>query len=100
MEHHITISGSLASVKLSGQLTFVEAKKFKEILDIANNEKIKSITVDFFNITFIDSSGMGMLLLLRDECKKNAIALSLSSPQGQVEKIFRISKFYELFTIS
>ena len=99
MEHNISISGANAAVKLSGQLTFPDAKKFKEIIDLANNDTIKSIGLDFVDITFIDSSGLGMLLLLRDECKIHSKSLIIHSPQGQVDKIFRISKFYDLFTI-
>ncbi len=100
MDHTINISGEQASAKLSGQLTFVDAKKFKDILDLTSNGTIKSISLDFSGITFIDSSGMGMLLLLRDECLGKSVSLNIMSPQGQVEKIFKISKFYDLFTIS
>lgn len=100
MEHSINISGAQVMVKLSGQLTFADAKKFKEILDLASDTQIKNISLDFASVTFIDSSGMGMLLLLRDECMNKSVNLNILAPQGQVEKIFKISKFYELFSIN
>lgn len=100
MEYNLTASGSTTLVKMSGQFTFSDTHKFKNILDLVTQKKILGLSLDLSNITFIDSSSMGMLLLLRDECKSHNIALGINSPQGQVEKIFRISKFYDLFSIS
>ncbi|MEZ5691502.1 MAG: STAS domain-containing protein [Rickettsiales bacterium] len=99
MEYSSNINDSMACVKISGQFTFADTQKFKNILDTINNNKINSIKLDISDTTFIDSSSMGMLLLLRDECESRKVSLNLSQPQGQVEKIFRISKFYDLFSI-
>jgi anti-anti-sigma factor len=63
------------------------------------NDKVKNLSLDFADVTFIDSTGMGMLLLLRDECQLHNAVLSIQSPQGQVQKIFAISKFDRLFSI-
>jgi anti-anti-sigma factor len=89
----------ITSIQLSGQLTFTDTQNFKPILELVANNEIKAVNLDFTNVTFIDSAGMGMLLLLRDECQKNKIALSIHSITGQVEKIFNISKFDQLFSI-
>lgn len=99
MDYTSSVSGNAVSLKLSGQFTFADTQKFKEILDIVTGKKAKSLSLDFLNVTFIDSSGMGMLLLLRDEAQNNSISLNLLSPQGQVEKLFNISKFYKIFSI-
>ncbi len=100
MDYNITAAGSTTSVKMSGQFTFSDTHKFKNILNLVTQNKILGLVIDLSDITFIDSSSMGMLLLLRDECQTNNISLNIHSPQGQVEKIFRISKFYDLFSIS
>jgi HptB-dependent secretion and biofilm anti anti-sigma factor len=100
MEYNIAKSGDTTIIKLEGQFTFSDAKKFKNILDILHNSSIKTLSFDFSDITFIDSACMGMLLLLREECLSRNIDLNLHSPQGQVEKIFEISKFDQLFSIS
>lgn len=87
-------------IKMSGQFTFSDTQKFKEILDMVSERKTRSLSLDFLDVSFIDSSGMGMMLLLRDEAKAKQIPLNIISPQGQVEKIFRISKFYDIFSIN
>lgn len=88
-------------IKLSGQFVFSDTLKFKKILDIATTEQssVNPLVLDFADVTFIDSAGLGMLLLLRDECQENNVGLSIKSVYGQVEKIFTLSKFEQLFTI-
>jgi len=100
MEYSVSSSNSITSIKLTGQFTFSDTHKFKNILDLIYENRIKSMTLDFSDVTFIDSSCMGMLLLLRDECMARNTSLNIQSPQGQVEKIFHISKFHQLFSIN
>ena len=83
---------------LSGQFTFNETQQFKAIAEYARTPGIRFIEIDFAGVDFIDSAGLGMLLMLRDECIKSDIALSLHSARGQVEKIFNLSKFDQLFS--
>jgi anti-anti-sigma regulatory factor len=40
-----------------------------------------------------------MLLIARDEAGKAGRTLVLSQPQGQVKRMFTVSKFDQLFTI-
>ena len=87
------------SVQMSGQFTFADTHNFKTIIDLVTNNQVKAFSLDFANLTFIDSAGMGILLLLRDECLVHKIPLSIHSTQGQVKKIFHISKFDQLFSI-
>ena len=100
MDYNISTSGNVTLIKMLGQFTFADTHKFKDVLDLVMQEKVKTLSLDLSNVTFIDSSSMGMLLLLRDECQSHNISLNIHSPQGQVEKIFRISKFYQIFSIS
>ena len=85
---------------LSGQFTFSDNLKFKHILEMLSTPGVSSLTLDFGSIDFIDSAGLGMLLLLRDECQQRNISISIVSAQGQVHKIFLISKFDQLFSMS
>lgn len=99
MEYSVTEHGHTTSIKLRGQFTFNDAQKFKDILDLLDKSVIKKINLDFAEITFVDSACMGMLLLLRDECQSHDISLNINSINGQVEKVFLISKFDRLFVV-
>lgn len=84
---------------LSGQFTLTDSDAFKEIMEQVGQHKPRAIIIDFSDVDFIDSAGLGMLLLMRDTCQGKNISISLKSTQGQVKKIFGISRFDQLFTV-
>lgn len=84
---------------MSGQFVFSDHIVFKDILGSAESPDVQQLVLDLSQIDFIDSAGLGMLLLLRDVCEKHKKLLTLRNPQGQVKKVFGISKFEHLFKI-
>ena len=82
---------------MSGQFTFNHNQKFKQLLPLLDTLQVRAITINLRGVEFIDSSGLGMLLLLRDECVKRDLGITLQQAQGQVEKILTISKFDQIF---
>lgn len=92
------ISNNL-KIKMGGQFTFADNQKFKGILELLGQDGLRSLELDFSGVTFIDSAGLGMLLLLRDQCQNRHIPVSIHSAHGQVEKVFLISKFDQLFAM-
>lgn len=88
-----------ARVTLSGQFTFTDNVKFRDVIDLVHAHGMRFLEMDFNAVNFIDSAGLGMLLMLRDNCQTKHVPISLHSPHGQVAKIFTISKFDQLFSI-
>jgi anti-anti-sigma factor len=86
-------------ITLSGSFTFNDNRNFKPLLEMLRQDKPKSLELDFAEVEFIDSAGLGMLLLLRDECEEQRVRISIHAVRGQVEKIFLISKFDQLFAL-
>ena len=48
---------------------------------------------------FIDSAGLGMLLLARDEGKRKNLDVCLRRPRGQVKRMLEVARFDTMFTI-
>jgi HptB-dependent secretion and biofilm anti anti-sigma factor len=99
MDYRLTTSGTANTIHLSGQFIFSDNQKFKEIIELVHAGTFSMLSVDFSAVSFIDSAAMGMLLLLRDECERLNIPLSIGGTYGQVQKIFLISKFDQLFSM-
>jgi anti-anti-sigma factor len=99
MECNIDNHGGHITARLSGQFIFTDHPTFKPILLAAENSAVNAISIDISRVEFIDSAGLGMLLLLRDMCEKHQKKLMILRPSGQVKKVFDISKFEHLFTI-
>jgi anti-anti-sigma factor len=99
MECTFETNHSTLSVKISGQFLFTDHNKFRSVLSAAEDPGVNVLQIDLSGVDFIDSAGLGMLLLLRDQCEKASKSLQLSGAAGQVKKVFDISKFEHLFSI-
>jgi anti-sigma B factor antagonist len=55
----------------------------------------REIVLDLSQLTFLDSSGLYLVLRLRDLCKRNRCRLSLTSVGPQVRRVFEITGLIE-----
>jgi HptB-dependent secretion and biofilm anti anti-sigma factor len=88
-----------ATVSLSGEFTFTDHVAFKAIASRLFERQGKPIVIDIAKLEFIDSAGLGMLLIVRDEAEKAHRSLVLRGPCGQVKRMFDVTKFDTLFTV-
>jgi len=96
----ITTQNNTKKITLSGHFTAMDHDQFRAILDdLQTAEGCTACAVDLEHLDFIDSGGLGMLLLLRDACIKQKLALSLTNAKGDVLRILDIAKFDQLFKV-
>jgi stage II sporulation protein AA (anti-sigma F factor antagonist) len=96
----VTTQSNTKKIALSGHFTAMDHDQFRGILDdLQSGQGCTSCTVDLEHLDFIDSGGLGMLLLLRDACIKQKMALSLNNAKGDVLRILDIAKFDQLFKV-
>ena len=77
MEYSITSRHPQRNLTFSGSFTFEDHQRFEEILDSMNDTHIQLLALDFAEVSFIDSSGLGMLLL-RDRCALPTFAIPIA----------------------
>lgn len=82
---------------LCGRFTFEDNEKFRKALNSAEQAGCGHITVNLEGLEYIDSSGLGMLLLLREIGDTLSARIELCHAKGQPLKLFEISKFGTLF---
>ena len=99
MEIRKSSNGSHYSFSLSGKFTFSDHSSFKSIIDTLKSGEVSSVSLDLSNLDFVDSAALGMLLIAREEAEKNNMSLTIIKPTGQIDKMFKISKFDTLFNI-
>jgi HptB-dependent secretion and biofilm anti anti-sigma factor len=88
-----------ALVRISGEFTFTDHQAFKSLMGRMFEGKASTVVIDLSKLEFIDSAGLGMLLLARDEAKKADRELVLRGPSGQVKRMFGVTKFDTLFAV-
>jgi anti-anti-sigma factor len=60
---------------------------------------VSQIQVDLGGVDYLDSSALGMLLMLRDKAKGAGKEVSLANARGSVKQVIEIANFGKLFTI-
>jgi anti-anti-sigma factor len=80
-------------VRLAGRFDAAQAKHAKEVLD-----KIKtSCTVDFKELRYISSAGLGELLSTQKRLMDAGQSLRLINMDGHIRDVFRYAGFYQIF---
>ena len=99
VEHQINTSGSTCKVAMSGRFTFTDNDRFREIINNLQDSGATSCVFDLSGLEFMDSAGLGMLLLAHETAGQKNIDLRLRGPQGEVRRILEVSKFSEIIPI-
>ena len=59
----------------------------------------KNFSVDMSQATYLDSSALGMLLLLRDYAGGDAAEIKINNCNDDVKKILQVANFTRLFVV-
>ncbi len=93
------VDGSTLTIIVSGRFDFSVHQEFRVAYE-SQNPKPGRFIVDLSQTTYLDSSALGMLLLLRDFAEGNSGDISIANCNEDVKKILSISNFEQLFKIS
>jgi anti-anti-sigma factor len=99
MQAIVTVKEGQALVRLQGRFDFNAHREFREAIDTVLSSPATVVVVDFAGVEYLDSSALGMLLMLRDRAKSAAREVTLSGCRGAVKQILDIANFGKLFKI-
>ena len=97
MAFDVRLSGEHAKVVLSGDVDLQTTADLKS--EIQNISGVTRLEIDAANVTYIDSSGIAVLLLARQHCTQNNIALSLPTISDAVNRVLQIAKLDTMLPI-
>lgn len=100
MQIRTEIANSLAVLHLSGRFDFAAHREFREVCEqTLATPNLREIKLDLRGVDYLDSSALGMLLLLKERSGKIGGKVSLTNCQTTVRQILDIAHFGKLFTI-
>lgn len=99
MQANVTNLDGKTVIQLQGRFDFNAHREFREAVEQAVKEAVTQILVDLGAVDYLDSSALGMLLMLRDKAKGAGKEVSLSNARGSVKQVIEIANFGKLFTI-
>ncbi|MCW8862136.1 MAG: STAS domain-containing protein [Rhodospirillales bacterium] len=86
-------------ISMNGRLTFNDHEVFREVVELIEGARGESCVLDLSPLEFIDSAGLGMLVLAGDAAKEAGASLTVKPGGGQVRQMLDIAKFDTLLNI-
>ncbi|WP_207457183.1 STAS domain-containing protein [Azospirillum sp. SYSU D00513] len=84
---------------LSGRMEFTDHEKLRELINLLDNIPSRCFILDVEDLEFIDSAGLGMLLILEEEANERQIDLSIRHPRGSVLRSLMLARFHDILTV-
>lgn len=83
-------------VDLIGHLTFEATDGFRDLLAALEEKRTQSCVLNLEQVEFIDSAGLGLLVLANATARRNGMTLSMRSPRGQVREMIEVAEFHTI----
>lgn len=96
----VQIRENVARISMSVRFDFQAHREFKEayapLMDIAN---VREVEVEMSKVEYLDSSALGMLMLLNERAKTANKSVTLLSPSEVVAQVLEVANFGKIFNI-
>lgn len=90
--------GTTLNIRIDGRFDFSSHQAFRDAYE-HGDQNISAYLIDLRDTTYLDSSALGMLLLLRDYAGGDNARVTLAHCNDDVRRILTISNFEQLFDI-
>ncbi len=99
LDINVEINDNIAKLVLKGRFDFNSQRLFRSSYDAPLGSKdIKQLEFDMGDVEYLDSSALGMLLLLKERASAAGKDIVLSNCRGTVKQVLEIANFNKLFT--
>lgn len=95
------IGDQKATLTINGRFDFSIHRNFRaNYEEILGSGAVREIAIDLQSVDYVDSSALGMLLLLREKSMAGNIPVRLINAKTAVRQVLEIANFERLFAIS
>jgi len=100
MRTNTYIVSGRAIISLYGRLDFNANHEFKSAYEpILKSASVTELEIDLNAVQYLDSSALGMLLLLKERAEQSGKSVVLSNCHGAVKQILEVANFLKLFKV-
>ncbi|GAB4312172.1 MAG: STAS domain-containing protein [Candidatus Sumerlaeia bacterium] len=99
MELRLSGNDEVMVISIYGELNATNCDQLRETVLQLSEKNINKITIDLRQTTFVDSTGLGVLVGLHATLKKRKGHLLLANPQPSVKSTLDITRLSALFGI-
>lgn len=100
MSVEIIVKGEVVTANLAGELDHHNAAHMRRVIDEAVERNMPSLLVlDFSGITFMDSSGIGLVMGRYRNLQRSGAKLHISGMSPQIKKVMKLAGIQRLATL-
>ncbi len=101
MQTSTQIINGKAVVSLRGRFDFSAHREFRGSCNTSlSSNQVRELELDLGGVEYLDSSALGMLLLLKEHADAVSKSVVLSNCRGTVKQILDIANFDRIFSIA
>lgn len=100
VSQEVSNDGKKVLISISGRFDYKVSQEFRDTYRQIPGQEGVAYYVNLSEATYMDSSALGMLLLLREHAKCRGGSVFIDRPSEQVDSILKVANFEQLFTIN
>lgn len=94
------VRGGVARISMSGRFDFQVHREFKNAyVQAMENADVHEIEIELSKVDYLDSSALGMLMLLNERAKAAKKSITLLNASGVVSQVLEVANFGKIFSI-
>jgi anti-anti-sigma factor len=97
--NQVMTQGDTRTLRIDGRFDFNMHRSFRELYERAPPE-VAQYVIDLAKTHYMDSSALGMLLLLREHVQGERSRIRIVNGNPEIRKILEIANFDKLFEIA
>jgi HptB-dependent secretion and biofilm anti anti-sigma factor len=98
MQTHVRTHAGIARIVLQGRFDFGSHRDFKASCEEPlGASDVCEIEIDMGGVQYLDSSALGMLLILKERAGATNKQVAITNCRGVVKQVLDIAKFGQLF---
>ena len=99
VSQEVSTDGKKVYINIAGRFDYKVSQDFRDSYRHVPGQEGVSYHVDLSEASYMDSSALGMLLLLREHAKCHKGVVYIERPSKQIDNILKVANFEQLFTI-
>ncbi|MBP2626987.1 MAG: anti-anti-sigma factor [Firmicutes bacterium] len=99
MNHTIKVSGKSVTAILTGKIYSQDAAVVRDELLEEVERGATEVSIDLSELTYIDSTGLGVLVTLHKRTKEKNGKLTLTGAQGMVAELLKRTRLDKIFLV-
>jgi anti-sigma B factor antagonist len=99
MDIQVESRGDRRIIRIKGKVTFEHCPLLQTQLDSVLEDGVRQVVIDFSEVPFIDSSGIGEVLRLFKRVKESGGEVVLANPNQKLRDLFLMYRFHQFMTI-